>query len=74
MLRLKERGIGTGIHFRAIHEQKYYRELMPETAGTLPNTEWNSRRICSLPLFPDMEPTDVDRVVTAIKNVLSGKN
>ena len=57
MLRLKDEGIGSGIHFRAIHEQKYYRERSPETVGTLPNTEWNSRRICSLPLFPDMELT-----------------
>ncbi|MBL8200881.1 MAG: UDP-4-amino-4-deoxy-L-arabinose aminotransferase [Chromatiales bacterium] len=74
MQRLKDLGIGTGIHFRAIHEQQYYRELMPQTIGTLPNTEWNSRRICSLPLFPDMEPGDVDRVVAAIKSVLSNKS
>ncbi len=70
MLRLKERGIGSGIHFRAIHEQKYYRDLMPGIAGTLPNTEWNSRRICSLPLFPDMAMTDVDRVVDAIRSIV----
>jgi len=73
MLRLKEHGIGSGIHFRAIHEQKYYRETMPGAAGTLPNTEWNSRRICSLPLFPDMEMSDVDRVVAAIKKVISNR-
>jgi UDP-4-amino-4-deoxy-L-arabinose-oxoglutarate aminotransferase len=73
MQRLKDLGIGTGIHFRAIHEQKYYREAMPAVAGTLPDTEWNSRRICSLPLFPDMEMTDVDRVVAAIKNVITKK-
>jgi UDP-4-amino-4-deoxy-L-arabinose-oxoglutarate aminotransferase len=73
MLRLKEDGIGSGIHFRAIHEQKYYRETMPGTAGTLPDTEWNSRRICSLPLFPDMEISDVDRVVTTIRKVISNR-
>jgi UDP-4-amino-4-deoxy-L-arabinose-oxoglutarate aminotransferase len=73
MQRLKDEGIGTGLHFRAVHEQKYYRELHPGIPGTLPNTEWNSRRICSLPLFPDMDLTDVDRVVGAIKRVLSKK-
>ncbi|MEN1543930.1 DegT/DnrJ/EryC1/StrS family aminotransferase, partial [Pseudomonas aeruginosa] len=26
---LKERGIGTGLHFRAAHTQKYYRERFP---------------------------------------------
>ncbi len=68
---LKQRNIGTGLHFRAVHQQKFYRETMPYLSGTLPNTEWNSDRICSLPLFPDMEADDVRDVVTAIKEILS---
>jgi UDP-4-amino-4-deoxy-L-arabinose-oxoglutarate aminotransferase len=71
MAELKTRHIGTGLHFRAAHLQKYYRENFPDTVGTLPHTEWNSQRICSLPLFPDMTPEDVDDVVDAIKVVLS---
>ena len=38
--------------------------------GQLPYTEWNSDRICSLPLFPDMTERDVDDVVLAVKDVL----
>lgn len=68
---LKKRNIGTGLHFRAVHEQRYYRETMPQVMGTLPNTEWNSVRICSLPFFPDMTRDDVDDVVAAVKEVLS---
>ena len=71
MAELKALNIGTGLHFRAAHLQKYYRETFPEVAGTLPHTEWNSHRICSLPLFPDMTPEDVDDVFEAIKVVLS---
>jgi len=71
MAELKERGIGTGLHFRAVHTQKYYRENFSEYQGALPATEWNSERICSLSLFPDMALEDVDRVVNAIKDVLS---
>ena len=71
MAELKSRNIGTGLHFRAAHLQKYYRETFPGIVGTLPHTEWNSQRICSLPLFPDMTPEDVDDVVDAIKAVLS---
>lgn len=67
---LGQQGIGTGIHFRAVHEQQYYRRTMPEVSGSLANTEWNSARLCSLPLFPDMDMADVDRVVTAIRRVL----
>ncbi len=70
MKELKARNIGTGLHFRAVHLQKYYIEKMGMHRGMLPNTEWNSDRICSLPLFPNMTGQDVDDVVDAIKEVL----
>jgi UDP-4-amino-4-deoxy-L-arabinose-oxoglutarate aminotransferase len=71
MRELKGRNIGTGIHFRAVHLQKYYTEAMQTRRGMLPNTEWNSDRIVSLPLFPDMTEKDIDSVIEAIKEVLS---
>jgi len=71
MEELKKRNIGTGLHFRAVHLQRFYRESMGACRDMLPNTEWNSDRICSLPLFPDMTEHDVDDVVTAIKEILS---
>lgn len=71
MAALKERGIGAGLHFRAVHAHKFFRQHLPQSAGSLPNTEWNSERICSLPLFPDMSEADVGRVVNAIREVLS---
>lgn len=74
MSELKRRNIGTGLHFRAVHLQKYYRDSMGLQPGMLPNTEWNSERICSLPLFPDMTGEDVDDVVDAIKDILLKKS
>jgi len=71
MQELKQRNIGTGLHFRAVHLQKYYRESMGTHRGMLPNTEWNSDRICSLPLFPEMTFDDVDDVVNTVKEVLN---
>ncbi|MDD3118523.1 MAG: aminotransferase class I/II-fold pyridoxal phosphate-dependent enzyme [Victivallales bacterium] len=71
MAALKQRNIGTGLHFRAIHSQKYYRERTVNAPGGLANTEWNSDRICSLPLFPEMTRGDVDDVVAAIRDVLN---
>ena len=64
---LKAQGIGTGLHFRAAHTQKYYRENFPDLS--LPNTEWNSARICSLPLFPDMTDDDTSRVIAALRHL-----
>ena len=71
MARLKAKNIGTGLHFRAVHTQRYYRETLALPPGALPNTEWNSDRICSLPLFPAMGEEDVEQVVAAIKEVLA---
>jgi UDP-4-amino-4-deoxy-L-arabinose-oxoglutarate aminotransferase len=71
MAELTKRNIGTGIHFKAVHQQRYYRETLPQPEGLLANTEWNSDRLCSLPLFPDMVSDDVDEVVRAIKEVLA---
>jgi UDP-4-amino-4-deoxy-L-arabinose-oxoglutarate aminotransferase len=71
MEELKKRNIGTGLHFRAAHLHNYYRRVLKIPRAILPNTEWNSDRICSLPLFPDMNGQDVDDVVYAIKEVLA---
>lgn len=67
MAELKSRNIGTGLHFRAAHTQKYYRERYPHLS--LPNTEWNSDRICSIPLFPDMTDDDTTRVISALRDI-----
>jgi UDP-4-amino-4-deoxy-L-arabinose-oxoglutarate aminotransferase len=68
MKALQEQNIGTGIHFIATHLHTYYRQRFPDVY--LPNTEWNSARLCSIPLFPDMTHDDVDRVVGAIENIM----
>ncbi|WP_336768181.1 UDP-4-amino-4-deoxy-L-arabinose aminotransferase [Pantoea endophytica] len=64
---LKAQDIGTGLHFRAAHTHKYYRERYPQRS--LPHTEWNSDRICSIPLFPDMRDEDVTRVISALRHI-----
>nr|WP_321272159.1 UDP-4-amino-4-deoxy-L-arabinose aminotransferase [uncultured Tolumonas sp.] len=68
MQALQQQEIGTGLHFRAAHTQKYYREKYPEVS--LPDTEWNSACLCTLPLFPDMTDDDLERVVRVIHQVL----
>ncbi len=69
MERLKRRNIGTGIHFLAAHTHAYYRNK-PGPKADLPNSEWNSKRIMSIPLFPGMTPEDVTDVAEAIKEAL----
>ncbi|MFD0707778.1 UDP-4-amino-4-deoxy-L-arabinose aminotransferase [Photorhabdus akhurstii] len=69
MERLKEKNIGTGLHFRAAHTQKYYRDRYPQLS--LPESEWNSVTLCSLPLFPDMSDDDVDYVIDVLQEIIS---
>lgn len=68
--KMKEQQIGCGIHFLAVHKQRYYRDIHSNQAFDLPNTEWNSARVCTIPLFPDMTMQDAERVVDTIKNIL----
>ncbi|MCF5644871.1 UDP-4-amino-4-deoxy-L-arabinose aminotransferase [Pseudomonas syringae] len=72
MKALQAQNIGTGIHFIATHLHSYYRKRFPEVH--LPDTEWNSSRLCSIPLFPDMTLDDVERVVSAIESILESSH
>ncbi|POR67934.1 UDP-4-amino-4-deoxy-L-arabinose aminotransferase [Pseudomonas syringae] len=72
MKALQVRNIGTGIHFIAAHLHSYYRKRFPDVR--LPDTEWNSSRLCSIPLFPDMSLDDVERVVGAIESTLESSH
>jgi UDP-4-amino-4-deoxy-L-arabinose-oxoglutarate aminotransferase len=67
---LEEEKIGTGLHFPCIHLQKYYRERYGYRPGDLPQAEWNSARLFSLPLYPLLTEADQEDVVAAIHKVL----
>lgn len=69
MGKLHELGIGTGVHYPAIHLFTLYRSL-GWRAGDFPHAEHAGRNILSLPLFPTMTAADVSRVVGALPNVL----
>ena len=67
---LKERGIGTSVHYYPIHYHPYYRERFGFQQGDYPVTEREFERILSLPLFPKMNQGNVERVVAAVRDVL----
>jgi dTDP-4-amino-4,6-dideoxygalactose transaminase len=58
---MKEAGIGTGVHYPALHLFSYYRSL-GWREGMLPHAERIGRAILTLPLFPAMHTSDVERV------------
>jgi UDP-4-amino-4-deoxy-L-arabinose-oxoglutarate aminotransferase len=70
MSELRVLGVGSGLHFRAVHHHKFYRSRKFPGQDQLPNTDWNTERVVSLPLFPGMNEVDVTRVVDAVEFVL----
>ncbi len=67
---MKEKGIGVGVHYPALHLFSLYRERGFK-AGDFPHAESVGRRTVTLPLFPAMQDSDVDRVCAALVAVLS---
>ncbi|MFM8413049.1 MAG: DegT/DnrJ/EryC1/StrS family aminotransferase [Alphaproteobacteria bacterium] len=65
---LRAAGIGAGLHFVPLHLQTLYRPMAD--AARLPVATEANRRILTLPLFPDMEDADVDRVVDTLAGIL----
>ncbi len=70
MAELKKLNIGSGLHYKAIHHHAWYRENLPQVEGSLPNADYASDRILSLPLFPKMTDEDARDVVGAVKEVI----
>ncbi len=70
LLALRDENIGTGLHFPAVHLQRFYREKYGYRPGMLPNAEWNSERLFSLPLYPLLEERDQEDVVEALRKTI----
>jgi dTDP-4-amino-4,6-dideoxygalactose transaminase len=68
---MRARGIGVGVHYPAIHLFSAYRALGYRD-GQFPNAERIGRETVTLPLFPAMQPGDVERVVEAAGAIVRG--
>lgn len=73
MAQMSKRNIGTAYHYQALHLFTCYGEITGLKVGDLPNAEYVSERIVSLPLFPAMTDDDVTDVIEAIKEICGTK-
>jgi dTDP-4-amino-4,6-dideoxygalactose transaminase len=69
MAQMHAAGIGTGVHYPAIHLFALYRRLGWK-AGDFPHAERVGRNILTLPLFPAMRDEAVPRVVDTLLGIL----
>lgn len=58
MKKMLEHNIETGIHYLPIHTMSYYRNKVK-----LPNTERVGKHIVSIPMHPNLNHSDIDRII-----------
>jgi dTDP-4-amino-4,6-dideoxygalactose transaminase len=68
---LRERGIGTSVHFRPLHLHSVYQQRLGYRPGDFPAAEREYERAISLPIYPGMRDEDVAVVSTAVVDVLT---
>jgi hypothetical protein len=66
---MKQRGIGIGVHYPAMHQFTLYRKL-GYREGDFPQAERVGRQTVTLPLFPAMRDGDIERVCNTLGDVL----
>jgi dTDP-4-amino-4,6-dideoxygalactose transaminase len=66
---LRERGIGTAVHFIPLHLHRYYREKWGYRTGDFPIAEEYFDRCISLPIYPGMSDEDVTQVIEALDEI-----
>lgn len=66
---LKDRNIGTSVHFIPIHLHPYYRDKYGFKPEDYPVAYANFQRIISLPIYPRMSDQDISDVIEAVLDV-----
>ena len=69
---MMKEGVGTGISYEAIHLTTYFRNK-GFREGMFPVSERIARETLTLPLFPEMRDSDVERACAALARVLRRK-
>jgi perosamine synthetase len=67
---LKEKGIGTSVHFIPLHLHPFYRDSFGYSPGDFPVASAAYQRIVSLPIYPKMAQQDIDRVIDAVRTIV----
>lgn len=71
--RLREQGIGVQVHYIPVHLHPYYRERFGTGPGLCPRAEAAYEEILSLPIFPTLSDSEVDRVIEALFEAVAGR-
>ena len=64
---LAKNGVMTKVYFNPIHLKKLYRERYGYKEGDFPTTEDISRRVLTLPMYPDLSKEEMDHVLDKMR-------
>lgn len=67
---LRTQNIWTQVHYIPVHFQPWYQDNFGYRRGDFPNAETYYNGCLSLPMFPAMKDSDVERVAVAIRTAL----
>jgi perosamine synthetase len=67
---LNQLGIGTSVHFIPLHLHPHYARTYGYKKGDFPQAEDAFARCLSLPIFPDMSDSEIQRVLAAVEQVV----
>lgn len=70
MNELREKRIGTQVHYIPVHLQPFYQKHFGTRRGDCPNAEKYYSKCLSIPLYPAMNNSDVERVINEIINMI----
>jgi dTDP-4-amino-4,6-dideoxygalactose transaminase len=68
---LQRVGIGTSVHFIPLHLSAHFRQHFGFHGGEFPAAEDAFSRVLSLPIYPAMSESDVERVINATSSLIS---
>lgn len=68
---MAQRGVGCSVHFIPLHLQPYWRERYRLDPAAFPVASREFERVVSLPIYPDMDDTVVQRVIDAVSDVVN---
>jgi UDP-4-amino-4,6-dideoxy-N-acetyl-beta-L-altrosamine transaminase len=71
MTKLAERGVGSQVHYMPVYHHPFHAQRKDVDRNRFPNAEHYYRGCLSLPLHPGLTDEEVERVITAVSDLVS---
>ena len=69
LVSLRKKGIYTNVHYLPIHLQPFFKKLGFKT-NQFPNSEKYGREALSIPIYPNLNTKDQNKVIKEIKKLI----